>query len=144
MKTVISILLSMLIFIIVSVGIIGVSEIKNEQAEVRSVWGKMLREMAADGYLADSVVSHYSDYLKAQGYEQDFPYFQASHTNSNNRAIRPQHGKVATSDNIVRLSIEVEPKPFIKAIKFLRDGQPNFIFSDTRISEYLPIEGDQP
>lgn len=140
MKTTLSILIVLLFFVIVAVGIVGVSEIKNEQAEVRGIWQKMLREMATEGYLPSSVKDHYASYLQQRGYQQAFSYFNASHTNSTNRAIRPQHGKVATSKNIVTLTIEVEPKPFIRAIKFLRDGQPNFIFTGTRISEYLPID----
>ncbi|WP_419879630.1 hypothetical protein [Brevibacillus centrosporus] len=144
MKTTISILIILQAFVIVAVGIIGVSEVKNEQAEVRSIWGKMIREMAAEGYLSTAVEDHYSEYLQRNGYVQTIPYFQASHTNPNNRVLRPQHGVVATDKNVLHLTIEVEPKPFIKLVKFLRDGQPNFTFTGTRISEYLPPDGGLP
>lgn len=144
MKTTISILMILICFLIVAVGIVGVSEIKQEKAEVRNVWQSMLREMAAEGYLSSAVADHYTQYLKEQGYQQSVSFFQASHTNSNNRATRPQHGQVATSKNIVTLTVVVEPKPFIRAIKFLRDGQPDFVFTGTRISEYLPVGGGRP
>lgn len=141
MKNFISFLLVLLYSVIAIVGILGVLEIKHEEAEVRSVWEKMLREMAAEGYLDESIASHYTKYLVEQGYQQSIPYFQASHSSAGNRAIRPQHGEVVTTKNIVSLTVEVEPKPFIKAIKFLRDGQPNFTFTGTRLSEYLQQDG---
>lgn len=140
MKPILSFLMLLLLVVPFTFGIIGVSEMQQERAEVRAIWEKMLREMQAEGYLADSVAQYYTDYLKSRGYQQSTPFFTASHTSQGTRAVRPQHGRVDPSQNVVTLTVEVEPKPFIKAVSFLRTGHSTFRFTGTKISDYIPPE----
>jgi len=138
LKPMVSFLMVLLFVVPFTFGIIGVSEMQQERAEVRAIWEKMLREMKAEGYLSESVAQHYSDYLQSRGYQQSTPFFTASHTSRETRAVRPQHGQVDPSQNVVTLTVEVEPKPFIKAVSFLRTGHSTFRFTGTKISDYIP------
>lgn len=141
MKNMTGFLLALLFLVPFVVGIFGVSEIQQERAEVAKIFRDVLREMKAEGYLSAGTSAYYEQYLRDRGYEQSKPYFRASHTDPNRRAVRPTHGSVDPSKNEVMLTIEVEPKPFIKGITFLREAQPNFIFTGTRLSDYIREEG---
>lgn len=138
MKGVLSFMMIFLYLVPVIVGIVGGSEIQQEKAEVRSIWEQMLRDMAAEGYLSPSVQAHYTQVLQKRGFSQETPFFVASHTSSSSRAIRPQHGEVASKQNQVKLTIQVEPTPWIKTIAFLHGENTTFRFTGTKISEYIP------
>ncbi len=143
MKQVLSFFLVLLIFVTQTTGIVAVSVMEQEKAEVRNLFEQMLREMATVGYLDPAVASYYEQKLKSLGYQQSTPYFIASHTSPDQRAIRSIRGE-SGDDNQVTLTVEVQPSAGVRVISILRTGDARFRFTGTRPSEYMPEGGEGP
>ncbi|WP_019123885.1 hypothetical protein [Brevibacillus massiliensis] len=140
MSNYLSLLLCLIVLVIIlTIGFVSY-KYSEEQSVVRSVYEQLSHEMAAAGYLDPAVAAYYQEFLRKKGFEQDTPFFYASHTNPANRAERPRYGEVLSQKNFVELSVQVKPSFSTQLVSFFRTGEATLTFRNMRVSQYIPEE----
>ncbi|MBO8163925.1 MAG: hypothetical protein H0Z34_09455 [Brevibacillus sp.] len=140
MSNYLSLLLCLIVLVIVlTLGMVSY-KYSEEQSVVRSVYEQLSREMAAAGYLDPAVADYYQAFLRKKGFEQETPFFFASHTSPLDRAIRPRYGEVRSEEHFVELEVRVEPSFTTQLIQLFRAGEATLMFRNMRVSQYIPEE----
>lgn len=141
MSNYISVLICLFVFLVVST-LSTVSYLyEEEQALVRSIHEQLMREMASDGYLDQTIAHYYEQALQKEGFETTAgPFFLASHTNPNARATKAVFGLVYPAKNFVELETRVRPTFTTSLITWLQTGSGDIIFHNQRESQFIPNE----